>query len=217
MLEELFRRPHHVRRLRANPLGALFDPLTELLVRRGHGPGLIHQYARAVEHFGHWLGAGYRAVAVKQVTTGSVSQFLLEHLPHCSCAPGFPRGRAMHLAALRHLLRMLAQQDPTRLLPPPSPHDALLAQYDHSLRQTCGLSEHTRIYRLRNARPFLRRQFGHTPPQTARLRPADLQDYFRRHAGHLRPGSVAVLATSLRDFLRFLALTQGAVPALAGA
>src|SRR5262249_36663211 len=33
----------------------------------------------------------------------------------------------------------------------------------------------------------------------------------------LKPGSVAVLATSLRDFLRFLALTQGADPALAGA
>jgi site-specific recombinase XerD len=217
MLEELFRRPHHVRRLRANPLGAFFDPLTELLFCRGHGPGVIHQYVRAVEHFGHWLGACYPVVAVEQVTTVSVRQFLQDHLPHCSCTAGFPRGRAMNLAALRHLLRMLAQQDPSRLLPPPSPHDALLAQYDHFLRKTCGLSEHTRIYRMRNARTFLQRQFGHTPPHLGRLRPADLQDYFRRYAGHLKPGSVAVLATSLRDFLRFLALTQDADPALAGA
>jgi integrase/recombinase XerD len=217
MLEELFRRPHHVRRLRANPLGALFDPLTELLFRRGHGPGVIHQYVRAVEHFGHWLGACYPVVAVKQVTTAWVRRFLQEHLPHCSCTAGFPRGRAMNLAALRHLLRMLAQQDPARLLPPPSPHDALLAEYDHFLRQTCGLSEHTCIYRMRNARTFIQRQFGHNPPHLGRLRPADLQDYFRRHAGHLKPGSVAVLATSLRDFLHFLALTQGADPALAGA
>ena len=124
MLEELFRRPPHVRRLRANPLGALFDPLTELLTRRGHGPGLIHQYVRAVEHFGYWLGAGYPVVAVEQVTTASVRQFLQEHLPHCTCTAGFPRGRGLNLAVLRHLLRMLAQQDPSRLLPPPSPHDS---------------------------------------------------------------------------------------------
>jgi site-specific recombinase XerD len=217
MLEEFFRRPHHVRRLRANPLGPFFEPLTELLSRRGHGLGLIHQYARAVEHFGHWLGACCAVVSAAQVTTTSVRHFLQEHLPHCSCKMGFPRSRAMNLAALRHLLRMLAQQDPGRLLPPPSPYDALLAEYEHFLRQTCGLSEHTRIYRMRNARTFLQRQFGHHPPRLGRLRPADLQDYFRRHAGHLKPGSVAVLATSLRDFLHFLALTQGVDPALAGA
>jgi hypothetical protein len=68
--------------------------LTELLVHRGHGPGLIHQYVRAVEHFGHWLGAGYPAVAVEEVTTASVRQFLREHLPHCGCTASFPRGRA---------------------------------------------------------------------------------------------------------------------------
>ncbi len=217
MLEELFRRLHHVHRLRANPLGALFDPLTELLLRRGYSRSSIHQYVRAVEHFGHWLGTGSPAVTMQQVTAGSMCQFLQEHLPQCSCAPGFPHWRAMHLAALRHLLRMLAQQDPTRLLPPPSPHDVYLTQYDHFLRKTCGLSEHTRIYRMRNARTFLQRQFEHNPAHLGRLRPADLQDYFRRHAGHLKPGSVGVLASSLRNFLRFLALTQGTDPALAGA
>jgi site-specific recombinase XerD len=216
MLDELFRRHHHVRRLRANPLGARFDPLTELLFRRGHGPGLIHQYLRALEHFGHWLGACHPVVAVDQVTTASVRQFLQEHLPHCSCTAVSPRECATNLAAPRHLLRMLAQQGPSRL-PPPSPHDALLAQYDHFLRQTCGLSEHALVYRMRNARTFLQRQFGHGPPHLGRLRPADLQDYFRRHAGHLKPGSAAVLATSLRDFLHSLALTQGADPALATA
>src|SRR5262249_18693920 len=143
--------------------------------------------------------------------------FFQAPLPYCACTTGFPRSRAMNLAALRHLLRMLAQQNPARLLPPPSPYDALLAEYDHFLRQTCGLSEHTRIYRMRNARTFLQRQFRHRSPRLGRLRPADLQDYFRHHAGHLKPGSVAVLATSLRDFLHFLALTQGADPALAGA
>jgi integrase/recombinase XerD len=215
MLQALFRRSHHVCRLRANVLGALFDPLVELLFRRGHGPGPIHQYVRAVEHFGHWLATSSLGVAADQVTRASVRPFLQEHLPHCSCTVAFPRSHATTRAALRHLLRLLAQQDPARLLPPPSPHDALLAEYTHFLRQTCGLSEHTCLYRLRNARTFLQRQFGHGAAQPARLQPADLQDYFRLHAGHLKPGSVAVLATSLRNFLHFLALTHGADPTLA--
>jgi len=37
MLEDLFRRPHHVRWLRANPLGALFDRL--------HAPGVRPRHA----------------------------------------------------------------------------------------------------------------------------------------------------------------------------
>lgn len=217
MLEEFFRRPHHVRRLRANPLGKLFEPLAQLLTRRGHGLGLIHHYARVVEHFGHWLSTCYSVVAEEQVTMASVRNFLQEHLPHCSCTMGFPRLHATNLAALRHLLRMLAQQNPARLLPPPSPYDTLLAEYYHFLHQTRGLSEHTRLYRMRNARTFLQRQYKHRPPRLSRLQPADLQDYFRQHAGHLKPGSVGVLATSLRDFLHFLALTQGTDPALANA
>ena len=36
MLDSLFQVAHHVHRLRANPLGALFDRFAEFLVRRGH-------------------------------------------------------------------------------------------------------------------------------------------------------------------------------------
>jgi integrase/recombinase XerD len=99
---------------------------------------------------------------------------------------------------------------------PPTPHGSLLAQYDRFLLQTCGFSEHTRIYRLRNAHQFLDRHFGDAPPVPDRLRPSDLQDYFRRHAGHLKPGSVAVLPSSLRSFFRFLVLSHGFDPSLSG-
>jgi integrase len=111
---------------------------------------------------------------------------------------------------------MLDQQDPSRLMSPPGPHDALLSKYDGFLRQACGASEHARIYRLRYARQFLGRHFGDDPPTPGRLTPADIRDYFRRHAGSLRPGSVAVLASSLRAFLRYLALSHGFDASLAG-
>jgi site-specific recombinase XerD len=216
MLDTLFQRSHHVRRLRANPLGAILDQFASYLLRRGHPTGVVHQSVRAAEHYGYWLGMSHPAVTADHVTRASTRQFLRDHLAVCSCSPRFPRSLIPSRAAVNHLLRMLDQQDATRLLPPPTLHGPLLTEYDRFLLQTCGLSEQTRIYRVRNARQFLDRHFGNAPPAPDRLRPSDLQDYFRHHAGHLKPGSVAVLASSLRRFFRFLALSHGFDPSLSG-
>ena len=216
MLDALFQRSHHVRRLRANPLGALLDQFTDYLLRPGYTVGFVHQLVRAAEHYGHWLGTRHSVVTADLVSRASARQFLHEHLGNCSCAAPFPRSLNPCRAAVRHLLRMLDQRDPSRLRPPPTPHGSLLAEYDSFLRQTCGLSGHTCIYRLRYAREFLERHFGNDPLDSNRLRPADLQDYFRLHAGHLKPGSVAVLAASLRSFFRFLTLCHGFDSSLAG-
>jgi site-specific recombinase XerD len=217
MLDTIFRRPQHARRLRAGPLGALLDPLADSLLRSGHTTNFIQQVLRAAEHFGHWLGTQHAAVSANEVTPASARRFLEEHLPSCSCPMPFPRARGVARAAINHLLRLLAQDDPSRLLPLTTPHDALLGEYDRFLRQTCGLAAQTCLYRLRYAREFLQRSFGDGPADFSRLRSADFQDYFRRHGGHLKPGSVALLADSLRSFLRFLALAHGVEPTLAGA
>lgn len=215
MLDNLFQRSHHVRRLQANPLGVMLDQFADYLLRPGYTAGFIHQLVRGAEHYGYWLGTRYRVVTTDLVSKASTRQFLHEHLATCSCAAHFPRSLNPCRAAVRHLLRMFDQRDPSRLRPPATRHGSLLAEYDSFLRLTCGLSGHTCIYRLRNAREFLERHFGETPPDPDRLRPADLQDYFRRHAGHLSPGSVAVLATSLRSFFRFLALSRSFDPSFA--
>lgn len=214
MLDALFRRPHHLRRLRANPLGADIEQLAAYLTSRGYATSGIHQFLRAAEHYGYWLGTLYPAVTQGHITKSSAQQFLRDHLGACACSPRFPRSLISGRAALNHLLRMLDQQDPTRLLAPPAQHDALLSDYDRFLRQTCGLSEHTRIYRQRNARQFLDRHFGDDPAVPDQLKASDIQDYFRLHTGSLRPGSVAVLASSLRSFLRYLALAHGFDPTL---
>lgn len=217
MLDALFQRPHHLRRFRANPLGPTLDQLAGYLTRRGHATCVIHQFLRAAEHYGYWLGTRYPAVTQGHVTKASARQFVHDHLGACACPPRFPRSLIPSRAAVNHLLRLLDQQHPARLLSPPARHDALLAEYDGFLHQTCGLSENTRIYRRRNARQFLDRHFGENAPSPDQLKASDLQDYFRRHAGSLRPGSVAVLASSLRSFLRYLALAHGFDPSLAGA
>src|SRR5947209_11150829 len=138
MLDSLFQGAHHVQRLRANPLGALFDPFAGFLVRRGYATSSIHALLRAAEHFGYWLGTQHAAVTAVQVTKASARRFLDEHLPSCSCPLSFPHGRCGARAAINHLLRMLALDDPARALPPATPGNALLAEYHHFLRQTCG-------------------------------------------------------------------------------
>jgi site-specific recombinase XerD len=217
MLDSLYRGARHPQRLRANPLGALFDPFARFLVGRGYAAECSRAILRAVEHFGYWLGTQYAAVTAALVTRAAARRFLDEHLPACSCPLPFPRSRGAAQAGINHLLRMLALDDPARSLPPATPHGALLAEYDNFLRNTCGLAEQTRVCRLHFVREFLQRCCDDAPADFSRLRPADFQDYFRRHTGHLKPSSIAVLATSLRSFLRFLAVAHAVDPALAGA
>jgi site-specific recombinase XerD len=217
MLDSLFQGAHHVQRLRTNPLGALFDRFAAFLLCRGHAAPFIHRLIRAGEHFGYWLGTQYAPVAAEAVTRASVRCFLDDHLLACTCPLPFPRYRHVAQASLNHLLRMLAQDDPTRLLPPATPHDALLAEYHHFLRQTCGLAPRTCVWRLHFVRQFLQRYYGDAPADFSQLRPGAFQDYFRRYTGHLKPSSIAGLASSLRSFLRFLAITRAIDATLAGA
>jgi integrase/recombinase XerD len=216
MLETIFQRAHHIRRLRANSLGGFLDQYVDYLIGRGHTINVVHQYLRATEHYGHWLGTRHVVVTADDLTRSSARLFLHEHLANCSCPSRWRCDLINCRAAINHLMRMLDGRDPTRRSPPPNPHDPLLTEYDQFLRQTCGLADHTRGYRLRNARLFLKDHFGEGSPTIDGLRPTDVQDHFRRHAAGLSPGSVAVLASSLRNFFRFLTLSHGLDPALAG-
>jgi site-specific recombinase XerD len=216
MLETLFSRAHNLRRLRANPLGAILDQYAGYLIGRGHTTNVVHQYLRAIEHYGHWMGTQHAVVTADDLTRDSARLFLHEHLASCSCPARFRCDLINCRAAINHLLRVLDGRAPTRRSPPSTPHDPLLTEYEWFLRQTCGLAGHTCGYRLRYARLFLQDRFGAGPPQVEDLRPADVQDYFRRDAARLSAGSVAVLACALRGFLRFLTLSHGVDPAVAG-
>ena len=217
MLETLFQRSHHVRRLRANPLGAILDQFAGYLLRRGYQTGVVHQFVRAAEHYGHWLGTRHAAVTADQVTKASARQFLHEHLAVCSCSARLPPqphpepgGDQPHAADARPArpgspaaAADSARPAPDRVRPFPPADLRAFRAYPHL----------PRAERPTVSRPTLRRCI-HRSPIDCGL--ADLQDYFRRHAGHLKPGSVAVLASSLRSFFRFLALSHGFDPSLAG-
>jgi hypothetical protein len=68
MLDTIFCRPHHIRRMRAGPLGSLFDPLAEFLLHRGYSDNYIHQILRATEHFGYWLQTQQETLSADAIT-----------------------------------------------------------------------------------------------------------------------------------------------------
>ena len=111
MLETIFQRAHRLRRLRANPLGVILDQYVEYLIARGHTTNVVHQYLRAAEHYGLWLGTRDAVVKADDLTWASGRLFLHEHLATCSCPARFRRDLINRRAAINHLLRMLDARD----------------------------------------------------------------------------------------------------------
>jgi len=144
MLDALFQRSHHIRRLRANPLGAILDPFADQLLRRGDTTGFVHQLPRRGT-LRPLVEAHHTPVTADDVNGASALRSIREPLPICSGAARLPRSLISNRAAINHLLRMLAAQEPARLLPPPSRHGPLLAEYGDYFRRTRGLAEQTRL------------------------------------------------------------------------
>ena len=188
MLDTLFQRSHHVRRLRANPLGAILDQFADYLLRRGYTADFVHQLVRAAEHYGYWLGTRHAVVTADHVTRASARHFLHDHLATCSCPARLP-ARASTPAGRRSTICCGCSTSETRL-----------GCCHRRLRTIHSWPSTTRSSGRPAGSPAIRAStacgtpasswsdhFGEGPPDPDRLRPADLQDYFRRHAGHLSP------------------------------
>ena len=207
MLESLFRSALVRRRMAAVHLSIILEGFVLHLERRGHVLTCIQSYAQIAEHFFHWLGDQH--IGLKQIDNPVVERFVIEHLPRCKCPKPAPTCERNCRAALGRLLDFLRHQE---LIPyAPSPGipalDHLVQDYDQYLRDVHGLSEATRLYRIRYARLFLQTMISAERPSLRALISADMLGYIKRRAAGLKPSSLAVLTTSLRSFLRFLQVT----------
>lgn len=197
MLKSIFRSAAVRARIEANPIGPVLREYVGYLSSRGHRPGPLHQYVFAVEHFGRWLGD-------RSIDRAVVDCFIQRHLPRCRCSKPCPRSVACVRAALRRLLEMLGQARP-RAAEVAMP-GRLLRDYEGHLRQVCGLSNTTVLYRLRYARDLLHRFKPREAREFRRWSPNQIARYVSLSGRKLRPSSGQVLACSIRSFLRFLLL-----------
>ena len=137
MLDQLFRRPRVRDRIRANVLGDWIGLYIAYLHARGHPPGVIQQYAQAVEHLGAWLRSEH--IALEAVTRATIASFLHDHLPRCQCPTPAATCLYQVRAALAHLPRVpgirLSSAEPASAR---DPADVAVEHYVSYLRQTCG-------------------------------------------------------------------------------
>lgn len=203
MLNRCFRRARVRERIRANPLGPELEQLAARLLERGYRRGTIQQHLQAAEHFGRWLG---RAGRSRPIDESLVRRFLDEHLPRCECRFLRPRHRIEVRAAVGHLLRLAAarQGEGSSKAAAITPAEAVVRDFDQYMRDACGLSEATRLYRRRYAGEFLTAKFGRKPVKFHRLGPADPMGFVADYAARCSPATAQVVGSSLRCFLRFV-------------
>jgi integrase/recombinase XerD len=216
MLDQLFRRPRVRDRIRANLLGDWIELYVAHLHARGHPPGVIQQYAQAVEHLGAWLRSEH--IAIEAVTRATIDSFLHDHLPRCQCPTPAATCLYQVRAALAHLSHVPGV-DLTSAAPASArdPVAVAVETYVRYLRDICGLAESTCTYRARYAREFLQAKFADGPIRWEAIRPEDLMAFTAGYAARCRPQSARVAAGSLRSLLRFLQLRGECGPALVAA
>ena len=198
MIENFYRPPDLVARLRQNLLGPYLDDFAGTLRDQQYAPSIIHRYLKGAERFGDWLvncGLG-----VPDCHEANVELYRSQ-LPRDQFGD-----RPAHSSALPHLVSFLrAQNVVTHRAPTPdlSPSERWLARFELHLHDVAGAADSTVVHYSRTTRRFLAR-YGIAEPDWAAIRPAHLTEFVQREAAASSLLWRSSTATAIRAFLRFL-------------
>jgi integrase/recombinase XerD len=185
------------------------DAYVGYLQNQQYGPATIRGYLHGVEHFARWVTL--RRIPLSAIDETLTHQFVAEHLPVCRCPDPCQRSVTAVRPALAHLLHVLREEG--YLLQPKTLHSPAiqdeLARFDHYLNSACGLASATRTSRRQWVGRFLVDQFGSSPIDMDRIKPADIVRALVQPTNRYRPGTLQVLGSALRSYLRFRAATCG--------
>jgi integrase/recombinase XerD len=185
------------------------DAYVGYLQNQQYGPATIRGYLHGVEHFARWVTL--RRIPLSAIDETLTHQFVAEHLPVCRCPDPCQRSVTAVRPALAHLLHVLREEG--YLLQPQTLHSPAiqdeLARFDHYLNSVCGLASATRTSRRQWVGRFLVDQFGSSPIDMDRIKPADIVRALVQPTNRYRPGTLQVLGSALRSYLRFRAATCG--------
>ena len=198
MLENYYKDPDAVERLRSGPLGPYLDLAVTSLVGEGYTASTVRSHLWAAGHFGRWLAAnGHGAGELDQRI---VDSYLDERRREGKLHRSQP-------AAVRHVLDHLREEGVVPVQEPAgaeSPIERLLVRYKKHLRVGRGLTEATVV----NYRPYIHRflteRFGDEPLRLQYLMPSDVSRFLVRQSQSLAHGSARVMTAALRSLFRFL-------------
>lgn len=186
-----------------SPLGATVTPYVEALLTQRYAKSTIRLYLHALAHFGHWMKA--EALCLESIDAVLTERFVHEHLPACTCSMSLHSGVADTRAALRYLLKLLAQQRPVKS-PGDDPITAELGRFDEYLQNICGVAPQTNARRCKDVGALLAYCFGAESLVLSPLSGAQIDAFLATLIPRLRPASLRVVCNSLRSYFRFRAL-----------
>lgn len=202
MLENYFKRPHVLARMKTNILYSQMRKLIYYFHDSGYSIHTIQSYMQKIEHFGNWLKAN--RVTIRSVDKDTIKSFIDEHLPNCYCTVLHSYGPIDIRAALNHLLHILPFVKQKQKKPLKTPAEKEVQKFRGYLKEVCGLSDSTIHYHARFVTEFLVSIFKKRLIKHHMITPARIIKYVSDKAGQYKPDSIKVLAYSLRCYFRFL-------------
>ena len=196
------------------PLSAFVPVYVARLKDGRYALGTMRRCLSALAHFAHWMALC--RLPAGRLDESRVDQFLHDHLPHCGCPEHAPRHPREAHAALMPLLAILRRQGVIADLPTAAgPVADELHHFDAFLRDARGLSDGTRVGRLRIIERLLIHKFGGGPLKFEQLRPADIRRFFAEQMELFNtPSNAANINAALRSYLRWRATCGDATQSL---
>lgn len=211
MIEEFFKQRSTVARLQSGPMAQQLPSIAEALHQERYPPETIRRYLRVADGLGRWLSDHGLSLAETDETIlaryrGDTGR------RHTGPLRAAGRGLAKLLALLR---AQNAVGEPVRSAG--SEGDRLVAAFDFHLQHVAGLMPGTRSGYLRYAMLFVKATTGTESFDIAKVTPQAITDFVRAEAAKLKPSACAAPASVMRVFLRFLVMSRGLLPGVAGA
>jgi integrase/recombinase XerC len=192
------------------------DAFDRYLIERGYAGDTVRAYLSYASHFLRWTQRN--GLALLGVDEAVVTQFLVDHLPHCNCGWPTRSDRRDAHAALCHLivvLRTLGVVAPRSVIA--TPVDEELRRFDEYMERGRGLAPKTRSAMLRIVRELLWQRFKERPVVFSALTPEYVRRCFARLTERCHaPVSMGAVVSALRGYFRFRASCGDAVHGLIG-
>ena len=212
MLEQFFKEPETVQRLRGESLGPYLDSFAALLSGFDYANATVRGKIYHLTDFSHWLDEN--ELIVDDLDEPVVGAFISDKRRQGCLWRGQP-------STVRLLLDHLCDEGVIPSTEPvPACEESPLAQlesrYEKYLKEERGLVQAT----VDGYQPFVRRflieRFEDGPLLLRELVPPDISSFVLRNAHSMSPGRAKLMVTSLRSFFSFL-LQHGEIEAnLAG-
>jgi site-specific recombinase XerD len=158
-------------------------------------------YCEAIEHAGTWLtNKKYFNITFDKKI---INDFITKHLPKCYCKPPASKDIKTIRAAAYQLLKIIQQDNDSFPVSTETNNICnILNAFDKYLKDICGFSENTRIYRKRYILSFLKKEHITDLSQIEFIKPQAIMRFIKGFSSY-SSGSLSVVSSSLRSFFKY--------------